>query len=362
MQVTVTWLPAHPSVGSPSMDRYWRELAAQSQPFIDRGELGIFCPLHKPPVVSFRASRITRAWNKYVGYPMRCRGLPPTDVTHLLDHSFAGLLPRFRDRSVVIATLHDLAPLRDPGPLTRVQVSRFHTTCLHLGRADLVVCDSTASAQDAVEFLKIPENRLTILPLGVDFEAFARPTEPLALPEATKDTFRILSVGSALPRKNLQSLAPVLQGLQQRGVRTSLLRAGSRLPEDLRERLVRILDRTRLVECGSLTDELLVRLYRSSDAFFMPSFIEGFGLPILEAMAAGCPVVSSNACSLPEVAGNAALLFDPARPEDAVDQLHRLATDLRTRDELKSKGLSRARALTWERHFHGLLDLYRAFS
>jgi glycosyltransferase involved in cell wall biosynthesis len=362
LRLTVTWLPGHPSEGGHSMDRYWRQLVAQSQPFINRGELRTFCPLHIPPLISSRASRFARAWNKYAAYPLRCYGLPPTDVTHLLDHSFAGLLPHLQNRPAVMATLHDLAPLRDPRALTRSQLSRFHTTCLNLRRADLVVCDSSSSAKDALEFLKIPEERLAVLHLGVDFEAFARPVEPLALPEATTDTFRVLSVGSSLPRKNLQSLVPVFLGLKRRGVRTSLLRAGSRLPEELRDQLVRILGRTHLVEFGVLTDDLLVRLYQSSDAFFMPSLIEGFGLPILEAMAAGCPVVSSNACSLPEVAGDAALLFDPAWPEDAVNHLHRIAVDSGARSEFRSKGVSRARSLSWERHFHGLLEHYRALA
>jgi glycosyltransferase involved in cell wall biosynthesis len=362
LRLTVTWLPAHPSEGGHSMDRYWRQLVVQSQPFINRGELRTFCPLHTPPPISSRSWRFARAWNKYAAYPLRCHGLPQTDITHLLDHSFAGLLPHLRNRSAVMATLHDLAPLRDPGALTRSQLSRFHMTCLNLRRADLVICDSSSSAEDALEFLKIPANRLAVLHLGVDFEAFARPVEPLPLPEATTDTFRVLSVGSSLPRKNLHSLVPVLGHLRRRGVRVSLLRAGSGLPEELRNQLVDILGRTHLVEFGVLTDEVLVRLYQSSDAFFMPSLIEGFGLPILEAMAAGCPVVSSKAGSLPEVTGKAALLFDPVRPEEAVDHLHRLAVDSGTRSECRSKGVSRARTLSWEKHFHGLLEHYRAFA
>jgi glycosyltransferase involved in cell wall biosynthesis len=344
------------------MDRYWRELDAQSPSFVERGELEVFCPLRTPPRGSSRAPRFARAWNKYVAYPLRCTKLPRSDVTHLLDHSFARLLPCLRHRSAVIATLHDLAPLRDPGLLSRAQLNRFHKTCLHLQKADLVVCDSSSSAEDAVHFLKIPRDRLTVLLLGVHVEAFARPAEPLILPEATRDTFRILSVGSTLPRKNLKSLAPVLQGLQQRGVRISLLRAGSLLPENLKGQLVRILGRSRVVEFGSLSDELLIPLYQSSDAFFMPSLIEGFGLPILEAMAAGCPVVCSNTGSLPEVAGDAALLFAPAHPEDAVDHLYRLSADSRIRNEFRNKGESRAKSLSWETHFQGLLRLYRAFA
>jgi glycosyltransferase involved in cell wall biosynthesis len=344
------------------MDRYWRELIAQAQPFIERGELRTFCPLETPPPASSRASRITRAWNKYAAYPLRCRRLPPADVIHLLDHSFAGLLPHLRNRPAIMATLHDLAPLRDPGALTRSQLSRFYTTCLELSLADRVVCDSTSSAEDAVKYLKIPEEKLAVLLLGVDFEAFARPVEPVALPETVRNTFRVLSVGSSLPRKNLQCLLPVVRDLKRRGVRVSVLRAGSRLPEELRTQLVEILGGTHLLEFGLLTDELLVRLYQSSDVFFMPSLLEGFGLPILEAMAAGCSVVSSNASSLAEVAGDAALLFDPARPQEATDHLHRLAGDSQTRSELRNKGRVRARSLSWERHFFGLLEHYRTLA
>jgi alpha-1,3-rhamnosyl/mannosyltransferase len=265
-------------------------------------------------------------------------------------------------RSAVMATLHDLAPLRDSGTLTRAQLNRFHAHCLQLRQADLVICDSASSAEDASQFLSIPAERLTVLPLGLDFEAFARPVSPLRLPQGTKDTLRVLSIGSILPRKNIQALVPVLFGLKRRGVRVSLLRGESRLPENLREDLVSILGSDRLIEFGGVTDELLVRLYQSSDVFFIPSLIEGFGLPVLEAMAAGCPVVSSSASSLPEVAADAALLFDPARPQDAVDNLQRLAVDSRTRSEFQSKGVSRARSLSWERHLRGLLDLYRALS
>jgi glycosyltransferase involved in cell wall biosynthesis len=360
--LTVNWLPAHPAEGSHSMDRYWRELNAQAEPYVGRGELLTFCPLATPPPDSLRASKFSRAWNKYAAYPWRCRGLPTADVTHLLDHSFAGLLPHLRNRSAVVATLHDLAPLRDSGTLTRGQLRRFRATCLHLRQADLVICDSASSAEDALKFLNIPAGKLSVLLLGVDFKAFARPVEPLALPERTTESLRVLSVGSTLPRKNLQSLAPVLLGLRERGIRTSLLRAGAQLPPELRQQLVEILGPEHLVEFGGLTDELLIRLYQSSDVFFMPSLIEGFGLPILEAMAAGCPVVSSNACSLPEVAGDAALLFDPVRPWDAVDHLHRLAADSRTRSELRTRGLSRARSLSWEKHFDRLLALYRGLS
>ncbi|HET7238897.1 MAG TPA: glycosyltransferase family 1 protein, partial [Terrimicrobiaceae bacterium] len=236
------------------------------------------------------------------------------------------------------------------------------TTCLKLNLADRVVCDSTSSAEDAVKYLKIPEEKLAVLLLGVDFEAFARPVQPLALPETVRNTFRVLSVGSSLPRKNLPCLLPVVRDLKRRGVRVSVLRAGSRLPEELRTQLVEILGGTHFLEFGLLTDELLVRLYQSSDVFFMPSLLEGFGLPILEAMAAGCPVVSSNASSLPEVAGDAALLFDPARPQDATDHLHRLAGDSQIRSELRSKGRVRARSLSWERHFFGLLEHYRTLA
>ena len=344
------------------MDRYWRELGAQAQPFIERGELRTFCPLETPPPVSSRASRITRAWNKYAAYPLRCRSLPPTDVIHLLDHSFAGLLPHLRNRPAILATLHDLAPLRDPGALTRSQLSRFYTTCLKLSLADRVVCDSTSSAEDAVKYLKIPEEKLAVLLLGVDFEAFARSVQPVALPETVRNTFRVLSVGSSLPRKNLQCLLPVVRDLKRRGVGVSVLRAGSRLPEELRTQLVEVLGGAHLLEFGLLTDELLVRLYQSSDVFFMPSLLEGFGLPILEAMATGCPVVSSNASSLPEVGGDAALLFDPAQPQDAADHLHRLAVDSRTRSELRNKGRERAKSLSWERHFSGLLEHYRTLA
>src|SRR5262249_11787819 len=103
---------------------------------------------------------------------------------------------------------------------------------------------------------------------------------------------------------------------------------------------------------GELDDESLPALYRGAELLVLPSMYEGFGLPVLEAMACGPPAAASNCASIPEIAGGAALLFAPDRTDDIAAAIDRLATDSSLRSELRAKGLERARSFSWENTVH----------
>lgn len=100
---------------------------------------------------------------------------------------------------------------------------------------------------------------------------------------------------------------------------------------------------------GYVSDAELRALYEHAACFVYPSFYEGFGLPPLEAMACGCPVIVSNAASLPEVCGDAALYCNPCSPEDIAEKISLLMADPRLREDLRQKGLERAKQFTWEK-------------
>jgi glycosyltransferase involved in cell wall biosynthesis len=110
---------------------------------------------------------------------------------------------------------------------------------------------------------------------------------------------------------------------------------------------------------GFVPDELLPALYSAAEVFAFPSLYEGFGLPILEAMACGTPVVASRASCLPEVAEGAALLIDPARVDGLVDALERAITDTSLRQDLIARGRERAAQYTWRGAAQRLLEVYR---
>jgi glycosyltransferase involved in cell wall biosynthesis len=120
--------------------------------------------------------------------------------------------------------------------------------------------------------------------------------------------------------------------------------------------------RDQVVFTGFVDDSDLPDLYRGAQMFVYPSLYEGFGLPILEAMACGIPVITSNCSSLPEVAGNAALLIDPTRPEELAAAMSALVGNGALHEELRWKGIARAKEFTWEAVARQTLAVYRTVS
>ena len=363
----VLWLPALPSGGAVSMDRHWQELDRQR--LRHKGEQGmvdIVCPLGAPPEHSGEASRPVRVWQKYFAYPLTAwlaTRRPGVEVVHLFDHSYAHLLTCMPRRGVYkIATVHDLAPLRESDELTTTQKQRFRRVVEQLHRADLILADSRHSAGETINLLGIEPGKVRVLPLGVDCDRFmAAPTvkNGWVLPAELTSRKVVLSVGSTVPRKNLGLLPAIFRCLQMPGV--VLLHIGAPLPAELAAKLQSVLGQDGLVDLGHVPDEILVQAYQRADALIFPSRIEGFGFPVLEAMAAGCPVVCTNVTSLPEVGGEAALYFAPDDPATAAGHLQRLLSDPALTEQWLSGcgcGRRQAGAFSWSRHFESLLAIY----
>ena len=347
------------------MDRYWRELdqARRLNPTAGEGWL-IDCPLGEPPARTEEKGRWERAWQKYAAYPLRLRWATrwaTVEVVHVLDHSFAHLLasvPRRGPRRIV--TVHDLAPLRDPAGLTVAQQRRFLRTVSHVHGADLLLADSRHSADETIALLGVPAEKVRVLPLGVDAARFsARPdTGSAGLPPSLEGRKVVLSVGACVARKNLGVLPEVCRRMSVDGL--TLLRVGAPLPKTLADELRSVLGPDGLIELAAASAVTLVGAYQRADALVLPSRIEGFGFPVLEAMAAGCPVVCTDVTSLPEVAGQAALYFAPDDPAAAARHLDRVLTDPACKAQLVAAGRERAVKFSWQRHFEHLLEIYHA--
>ena len=356
----VTWLPAHPSEGSVSMARYWRELHDASR--MSAKDVDVRCPLGSPTSEIRRPSRLKRIWHRYVAYPRAVRNFVDTPIVHILDHSSAHLIPSVPPETKVVVTVHDLIPLYSQNGLTDRQRSRYRAVVQNLQHADLLVADSQYTASRLQSLLNIPERKIVVVAQGVDAEAFRGIG---VLPDVLRQLLPrpiILSIGSTQPRKNLELLPDVFGRVRQKIGDICLVRVGNLLKPGLREHLTSVLGKDCLVELGHVSEEELVALYQAASALIFPSFEEGFGLPLLEAMAAGCPVVSSNSASLPEVGGDAVVYFDPCSPRGAAEALARLLRDPTLADELRRLGFERASQFSWKRHFHELVRVYHELS
>jgi glycosyltransferase involved in cell wall biosynthesis len=200
-----------------------------------------------------------------------------------------------------------------------------------------VIAVSEFTRHELVELLRVPEERIRVVPNGVEEEF--RPEGPAAQGDY------VLAVGTLEPRKNLARLG---EAARRAGVELRIV--GARGWGDVSA------NGTGVRWLGELPDEELARLYRGALCLAYPSLYEGFGIPILEAMACGTPVVASSHPSLDEASGDAAVRVDPTRPEAIAEGI---GLALQERETLAAKGLEHARKFTWracgEAHIHGFL-------
>jgi glycosyltransferase involved in cell wall biosynthesis len=267
-------------------------------------------------------------------------------------HSLASTAPA-RGRLVRVTTIHDLNYLTVPdahfglrGLGMRVLVP------LAARRSHRLIADSSSTRDDLVARLGIPAGKIDVVPLGLGQPATAVPTRAEALRSRLGLGTRpvVLSLSAKRPHKNLRGLLDAVARLA-RERRPVLVLPGypTAHEEELRAhaRAINVNDDVRWL--GWTSPEDVEGLFAISAAFVFPSFYEGFGLPVLEAMARGVPVACSDRASLPEVAGDAALFFDPADPVAIAGAIERLLTDGAEAARLRAAGPARAARFTWRR-------------
>jgi glycosyltransferase involved in cell wall biosynthesis len=226
-------------------------------------------------------------------------------------------------------------------------------------RADRVIAISQTARADLVATLRLLPEKVAVTPLGV-----APPTvPPTPAPEMrarlglAAGAPVVLSVAQLAVHKNLDALVDAAAALPARGIQLVVAGSPSAYGRDLLSRAAA--RGVRLVLPGFVSQADLEGLYALADAFVLPSLHEGFGLPVLEAMARGVPVACAAATALPEVAAGAALLFDPRDPRAVAQALARILDDEPLRDELRVRGRARAAAMPWEATARATLRTYR---
>lgn len=263
---------------------------------------------------------------------------------------FYNFIPNIKDACKKIVVIHDLTPLHECKEDNRRKKlkERYQKT---VDYADVIFVDSQYTRDDLIKNINVDENKIIVNYCGVDYNKFSEDIEKSAK-EKVKEKYKLPSeylLFAGQPRRNKN-----IEGL---------LKGYNLLPPEVKEKYKIVLTNSNstihkqvedlnleknVVELQGVKEEDLVAVYKLASALALISFSEGFGLPLLEAMAAGTPTVASNVSCLPEIAGDASLLCDPYNFQDICDKIQMALTNAKVRSELIEKGKRRAKEFSWE--------------
>ncbi|MBV8833815.1 MAG: glycosyltransferase family 4 protein [Acidobacteriaceae bacterium] len=250
----------------------------------------------------------------------------------------------------VVSTFHDLFVMTSSYSTPDFRQRFTRQARIAASNSDLIIAVSRFTADQLMSLLGVEAPRIRIVPHGVYV--------PQSVAMQKREQM-ILFVGALQVRKNIANLVRAFENASLRGWRLVLAGAPNGFgAEEILNRIGRSPARDQIEITGYLSAEKLENLYRRASTFAFPSLDEGFGIPVLEAMAHGVPVMTSNRSGTAEVAGDAALLVNPENIEEMCDALKRLTADSDLREDLSRKGLVQARSYPWERTIRETYKVY----
>jgi glycosyltransferase involved in cell wall biosynthesis len=323
-------------------------------------------PLPAGPHITLRTAPLSDRWLYRLWHRLRLP-LPVQLFTGPLDlfHSPDFVLPPLRAGTPALLTVHDLSFVHYPDTFTPALVNYLNRVVpASIARASHVLADSEATRRDLEALWHVPEEKITVLYSGVD-ERFHPVTKSGKL-AAVRQKYGLgaapylLSVSTVQPRKNYTLLIRAFRPVAERYPHQLVIAGGKGwLVEDVLAEVERQGLQGRVHFTGFIDEADLPALYSAASLFVFPSLYEGFGLPLLEAMACGVPVVSSDASSLPEVTGEAAVLLSPHDEAAWSATLARLLDNAPERARLVAAGFRQARRFRWQQAAAQLRALYR---
>ena len=319
------------------------------------------------PHVSHHAAPVDEHWLYRLWYRARLP-IPVQLFTGAIDlfHSPDFVLPPVSGHIPTIVTVHDLSFIHYPETFPANLVAYLNRVVpWSVGRASHILADSLSTSHDLQSLWGVATERITVLYSGVN-ERF-KPVRDVAVLDGMRrryglDTPYILAVGTVQPRKNYEMLIRAFQPVAERHPHSLVIVGGKGwLDEGLPREIERLGLRDRVKLAGFVDDADLPAVYSAADLLAFPSLYEGFGLPLLEAMACGTPVVSSNVSSLPEVATEeSAVLLSPHDETAWTAAMLRLLGDEDARGELSAAGLARRSQFSWHAAARQLAILYES--
>jgi glycosyltransferase involved in cell wall biosynthesis len=283
-----------------------------------------------------------------------------------LFHSLHSALP-LAHRGVMVMTVHDIIPVMSPwsfgrsgwrNRLASTWMTRLVRSCVN--RASYVAVSSESTRRDMIEHLSARPDRLRRVYLGINHAEFTPPADADQIPGRLGLSLPFfMTVTNFKPHKNTGMLLRAFRMLRERVPDAQLAVIGA----DARRLAKNLGSADTLAEEGihvlGYQDDLTVTgLMSTATAFVHPSLYEGFGFPVVEAMAAGAPVITSSAASLPEIGGDAVLYVDPNDPADIARAMERVCAEPALREELKKKGRVQAGIFTWKDNADAMLQIY----
>ncbi|HIP71568.1 MAG TPA: glycosyltransferase family 1 protein [Anaerolineae bacterium] len=290
------------------------------------------------------------------------RPLKQFDIT--VYHSPYYLMP-YRLTWPTVLTLYDLIPQKYPEYVSaRVRLLFQLTTKLAIRSSNRIIAISEAARQDVMAAYPVPPEKITAVPLGPDPHFQPQPAAEI---DRVRQKYGLpkryaLYLGSNKPHKNLERLVQAWE-LAAKTTSHQLVIAGAwddRYPQAKALAEQKQINGIRFL--GPVDDADLPALYSGAQVFIFPSLYEGFGLPVIEAMACGAAVTCSHTASLPEVGGDAALYFDPLNTAEMAQQISRLLADTPLREELAANGLAQSQKFSWQETAAATLQIYRSLT
>jgi glycosyltransferase involved in cell wall biosynthesis len=265
-----------------------------------------------------------------------------------------------------VVTVHDLAIYKNPAWFPSQIFSTKLLVPRSLKTADRVIAVSESTKHDLQEIFNVPSRKIKVIYEGVDVKKIPLKSKKLDSIDSFKIARKfIFFVGTLEPRKNLVVLLRAYKKLLQSGGELAgyqLVIAGAEgyKSEDVFTEIKTLGLGKQVRYVGYVTKNQKIELLKRAACFVFPSSYEGFGLPILEAMALGTPVATSNISSLPEVAGRAAILFDPEKEQTIVNALRKVLGDKQLHDKLSQAGVKQAGNFSWERCARETVKVYES--
>ncbi|GAB1420971.1 glycosyltransferase family 1 protein [Anaerolineales bacterium] len=284
-----------------------------------------------------------------------------TDLFHATDF----VLPPTKSTTKTILTVHDLSFVRVPETASPALKSYLdYVVPRSIKAANHILADSQATKEDLMEIYKTPEEKISVLLSGID-ESF-EPITDIRTIQSIKEQYLIpnkpylFTVGTVQPRKNYSRVIHALANLRKQGHDLILVIAGGKgwLEDEMHYTIHETHMDDYVFLIGYADDEDLSALYSGSECVVFPSLYEGFGFPVLEAMACGKPVITSNISSLPEVAGDAAIMIDPYDVNALTKAIIDIIENTSLREDMIQRGFQHLQNFSWSKSADQLQNLY----